>query len=210
MSAKNNRIQTDFTRPENTSKAKPVLLLLTEDKKSGKFYLEDFCKAYKLGAKIIHDASTPLEIADRAEKEIDNYDEIYCVFDRDKHEKFDDAVLKIKRLQKENRTRIIIEAIYSNISFELWYMLHFNYTTKSYISPNELVKDLKKIKVDVNLFKAYSKNTKGIHAKIKEQTDTAIKNSKALVGFCNSTKIDNPKTLVHKLVIRLREISNMN
>jgi hypothetical protein len=54
-------------------------------------------------------------------KEKDNYDQVWCVFDRDSFppNRFNAAFI----LAGENSIKIA----YSNEAFELWYLLHFNY-----------------------------------------------------------------------------------
>lgn len=60
---------------------------------------------------------------EKSDEEI--YSEVYCVFDRDTHETFEQA-LKIANSDK------LLKAITSNPCFEYWILLHFAYTTKSF------------------------------------------------------------------------------
>ena len=52
------------------------------------------------------------------------YDQIWCVFDRDSFpaDNFDNAIHKVKSLANKG-----FRVAYSNESFELWYLLHFEY-----------------------------------------------------------------------------------
>lgn len=126
---------------------------------------------------------------------IENGDKIYCIFDGDldinKQKEINDAIDSAK----ENGIEIII----STPSFELWYRLHYSYTSKFYSSNKELIKDLK------NYIPEYEKNV-NIYNIIKDKTDSAIANSKKLEieQMENGKEINNincnPYTSVYKPV----------
>lgn len=124
-----------------------------------------------------------------------NNDKVYCVLDADidinKQKRIDDA----KKLASENG----IEVIISTPSFELWYRLHYSYTSKVYVSNKELIDDLK------SFIPNYEKNI-NVYNEIKEKTQDAIKNSKKLeeeqikaANDINKVKC-NPYTSVYKPV----------
>ena len=125
----------------------------------------------------------------------ENDDKIYCVFDADidmnKQKRIDEA----KKLALENG----IELIISIPSFELWYRLHYSYTSKVYSSNKELIDDLK------NFIQNYGKSI-NVYDIIKEKTQEAIKNSKKLEEEQIKTGKDiinvkcNPYTSVYKPV----------
>lgn len=126
---------------------------------------------------------------------IENDDKIYCVFDADidhnKQKRIDEAI----KLASENG----IEIIMSTPSFELWYRLHYSYTSKVYSSNKELINDLK------NYIPLYKKSM-DIYDIIKDKTDSAIDNSKRLEKeqIENGKEINNiscnPYTAVYKPV----------
>lgn len=99
-----------------------------------------------------------------------------------------------------------IEVILSVPCFELWYLLHFIYTSRPYASNQQLLKDLKKYLPD------YSKNA-NVFTQIKDYTDIAIANSKKLEKFqidngqaLNSINC-NPYTGVHEVVEYIKNIT---
>ncbi|MDR1361283.1 MAG: RloB family protein [Rickettsiales bacterium] len=205
----------NFTRPEKTSKAKPLVLILTEGKETEPLYFRAMCDDFGIkvvninsddseGVAIQHDGPAPQTIAERAERELSNYDEIYCVFDKDKHTGFDLAINNIKNIDSKSTS---VKAIYSVISFETWFLMHFNNSAKPYDKSDELIKELKK--VNSSIFGSYTKSSRGIYDRIKEHTDTAIKNSKIINKAAELSGTDNPKTFVYLLVERLREISKL-
>lgn len=126
---------------------------------------------------------------------MENGDKIYCVFDGDlninKQKRIDEA---IKLAETEN-----IDIIISTPSFELWYRLHYSYTTKTYSSNKDLIKDLKKY------IPNYEKNM-DVYNLLEKYTKVAIENSKKLEEYQlnNLKKLNaiecNPYTSVYKPV----------
>ena len=126
---------------------------------------------------------------------IENDDKIYCVFDADidpnKQKRIDEAI----KLASENG----IEVIISIPCFELWYRLHFSYTSRVYSSNKEIINDLK------NYIPNYEKNI-NVYDIIRDKTDVAIENSKKLEkqqikdGKVISNISCNPYTSVYKPV----------
>ena len=124
----------------------------------------------------------------------DNY-KVYCVFDTDLNSDKQDRINQAIELGKKNG----IEPIVSTPCFEIWYREHFKYTSRSYISNEALLDDLKKFIPD------YEKNI-DIYDCIKDKTKKAIENCKKLekeqlkngkiLGNCNC----NPYTSVYKVV----------
>ena len=128
-------------------------------------------------------------------KEKDNYDQVWCVFDRDSFppEKFNAAFI----LAEENN----IEIAYSNEAFELWYLLHFNYYDSA-MSRKQYGEKLSEL-----LGYKYEKNSDSIYDKLLEKQSTAIKNAEKLLTIhtpLNPEKA-NPSTKVHILVKELNK-----
>ena len=121
------------------------------------------------------------------------YDQVWCVFDKDDfpEEQFENA---IKQAKKEG-----LKVAYSNQSFELWYVLHFEYlhtpiARKSYIE-----------KLEHYLNITYTKNNPDMFSHLQKYISTAIDNAdKLLMEYPDShPEKDDPSTTVHKLVIEL-------
>ena len=125
----------------------------------------------------------------------ENGDKIYCVFDADIDSNKQRGINEAIKLASENGIEIII----SIPCFELWYRLHYSYTSKVYLSNKEIINDLKKY------IPAYEKNI-DIYEIIKDKTNKAIENSKKLEKekIKNGSKIINincnPYTSVYKPV----------
>lgn len=136
-----------------------------------------------------------LEIKKRTELDGQNYDQTWCVFDRDSCplQNFNEALA----LAKRKRIRIA----YSNEAFELWYLLHFHYYDSA-ISRNEYKKRLTKL-----LGCRYEKNNPDMYAQLRAKQGDALKNAERLLKSYTppAPGKDNPSTTVHQLVKELNK-----
>lgn len=125
-------------------------------------------------------------------------DKVYAVFDTDVKQNKQAKIEEAKKLANENG----VEIITSTPSFELWFLLHFGYTTKAFTSNVDLLNELKKH------IGSYEKN-KNTYLSIKESTGQAINNAKKLEkyqldkGQALENENCNPYTAVYKVVEEL-------
>jgi RloB-like protein len=143
------------------------------------------------------------EIYEKSKKQSDPYDTVYCVFDRDTHKKFEEALDKINKTKK-------FESITTNPCFEFWLLLHFKYTSAAYKQKDkksvgdQVEHDLKQF----DIFANYKKGQKDIYTLCKEKLSIAITNARQLrkemessVSQKNNPQIDaNPWTNFDVLV----------
>jgi hypothetical protein len=126
-------------------------------------------------------------------KREEDYDQVWCVFDRDSFpaRDFNDAM----RLANKNG----INVAYSNEAFELWYLLHFDYCHTA-IPRSEYCKRLNKL-----LRYSYEKNSDTIYEDLESLQPTAIRNARRLLEqyVPSCPEKDNPSTTVHLLVEQL-------
>lgn len=133
-------------------------------------------------------------------KNRENFSEIWVVFDKDDNFDFDEAI----KLAKDND----IKVAWSNESFELWLLLHFqelqtSISRKQYIS--NLNSYFKKINANNGM---YSKNISNIFDITMNMVDIAISRSENLRKYYSNTGINkeskmNPATSVDILVKEL-------
>lgn len=122
-------------------------------------------------------------------------DKIYAVFDTDVNQNKQEQIEDAKELADKNG----VEIITSTPTFELWFLLHFGYTTKAFVSNNDLQNDLKKH------IQEYAKNN-NTYLSIKDFTEKAIANAKKLEkyqvdkGQALNNENCNPYTAVYKVV----------
>ncbi|MHB2058880.1 RloB family protein [Pseudomonas monsensis] len=134
------RTTVSFERNKSKFKPQARVLILCEDSKSGKRYLEDAAFHFRANAKveIAHCGVThPSGIVERAIERQGHFDKVFCALDRDTHLSFDKAI----DLAKPHRK---IKIIASYPCFEFWLLLHFGYNRKPFTpvgkkSPGDLV-----------------------------------------------------------------------
>lgn len=195
----------------------PKFLIVCEDTVSGLIYLQKAVNHYKLSTanfSIVGLGEDPLNIVKRAEEDFDaevasakpNFDKVFCVFDRDTHNSYYNAIQKIDSIN-EKLKRIyemdqvdgepfepVFVAIKSNPCFELWLLLHFEYTTKLYEksqnkSASAHVKDdVKKHLPD------YEKSSDKIFEQTVNLLPIASDHAKRLKVFCERNMLEAPCT----------------
>jgi hypothetical protein len=152
--------------------------------------------------------SSPKDVVDFALQEYKankDYDRVYCVFDKDQHQTYNEALDRVRQTNLAKGHKIL--AITSVPCFEFWFLLHFGYTTKGYVAGQgsicaQVIKDLKQH------IPGYEKGIGGIYRQILlDKTDTAVTNAKKLSRHNTNVETDNPSTKVHQLVEYLRTLS---
>lgn len=152
--------------------------------------------------------SSPVSVVNFAKNLYDkdrDYDRVYCVFDLDSHQSYNQALEKIRnmRLKKGHS----MNAITSIPCFEFWLLLHFQYTTGKFPKTGNksacdtLISKLKKH------IPNYQKRSEGIFTKTKGKLPTAIANAKKVEKYHRTSDTDNhPSTKVYQLVEYLQEL----
>jgi hypothetical protein len=128
----------------------------------------------------------------------DEYDQIWCMFDRDDWttQDFNNAIKKAKTLK--------FQVAYSNEAFELWYVLHFEFLNTA-IPRSQYIQKISSI-----LGQPYQKNSTTIYNDLLGKQDTALKHARKLLSQYdphNPAK-DNPVTTVHLLVQELNRFTH--
>ena len=154
-------------------------------------------------------ASSPKSIVDyaiqryKSEKSTgDSFDKVFCVFDKDTHHTYEDAINKIR---SENPQGVFV-SITSVPCFEYWLLLHFLYSTKSYESAGKnsacdnLISELQ------NYLPTYQKCDASVFEQIVDQLPRALQYSERATSEAQRNGNDNPSTKVHVLVNYLSDI----
>ena len=208
MSAKSDKLfqkrkKESFKRNKSKTKTKtiPTILILTEGEKTEPFYLKELCKDLgfdRENSNIEFDncGSAPITIVNNAIIKKDRYDDIYCVFDKDQHESYEDAIKKAKKYNN-------IHIINSVICFEVWFLLHYQIKNLTHQNADSLIKELIKIPE----FKNYQKADKNTYAITKNELDNALTNASLINKQAEQNKTDNPITKIPILIEKLREKS---
>ncbi|EKJ5635316.1 RloB domain-containing protein [Campylobacter coli] len=205
------------TRPRDRKIRKneyEAILIVCEGEKTEINYLKQLKNFFRLNNITIDIISSknsnPLQVVKFAKKKNDlfNYNEVYCVFDKDTHANFTKAQEEcekyIKNYIKEDKN-FKFEAIISNPCFEFWILLHFRYTTKSF-DANSPCSEL----INNNLrtyIKDYTKNYNFANI-IKQNLNTAISNANEVNKEAENNNYTSSYTFMDKLALKFQELNN--
>jgi hypothetical protein len=203
-------------KARNTQKKRveqKAVLIALEDTKSSKYYFQALLKDKKFTgyvefAKNI--GSNPKKVLEALEKHKEEniktiFEKEWIVIDRDSFPN-NDFFGTIETARKKN-----ICVAFSNESYELWILLHFE-SVNGNTSRKDLNSRLKKIFLDRFQIE-YAKSSQDVYLLIRSLQEIAIKNAKILVKqhIKNYGKIDpskNPITMIYQLVECLNSLYN--
>jgi RloB-like protein len=172
---------------------KQRFLIVCEGEKTEPYYFKGF-RVPKVVIEIKGAAGDPTRLVNSAKKlaDEDEYDQIWCVFDRDEGawtaQNFNNAL--------QNAKTYNFQVAYSNECFELWYILHFQFLNTGL--PRSDYED----KLSELLSQKYRKNDPTIYQQLLEKQQVAIKHAQKLLAIYDrpNPEQDNPSTTVHLLV----------
>ncbi|UCH94415.1 MAG: RloB domain-containing protein [Candidatus Aminicenantes bacterium] len=188
-------------RREHIRKERKIFLIICEGRKTERFYFKEFrTRNNNIRIEVPNCSYTdPLNLAQFAIKMKSTYDidlkrgdRIWCVFDVNCNK--DEMIKNAKKEADKNK----IEVILSNPCFELWYLLHFEFST-AYISTEQAVK-----KLEEKYIPNYQKN-QFYFDQLKPHLSKAVENAQRLNRFHegNQTPLfsteSNPSTQVFRL-----------
>jgi len=190
-------------RRTNYLEARQRFLIVCEGERTEPNYFEGFRVPKDVVIDIESGAgmhvSVVKEAIQRRNEARDEYDQVWCVFDRDKEKEnprnaqnFNEAL----RLAKDEG----ISVAYTNDAFELWYLLHFNYHDTA-IDRHDYITKLNRL-----LPGGYKKNDSTMFDKLADKMDVATRNARKLLAQYDPSvpERDDPSTTVHLLVEALR------
>ncbi|MFS9332423.1 RloB family protein [Streptococcus mitis] len=199
----------NFSRDKKTGTKEqlPIILIVCEGERTEPNYFDQFeVTNIKIESRGIGDNTIRLVEYAMKESEKNDYDQVWCVFDKDSfpNHNFNKAV----QLAQNKDFGIA----YSNESFELWYILHFEFLN-SQITRNQYIQKLNgifKSKKHKDFPDSYRKNDPNIYRILKPYQDTALKNAKNLSKYYESELMPSaatqcPVTYVYKLVEELNK-----
>jgi hypothetical protein len=185
-------------RKLDVREVKQRFLIVCEGKKTEPYYFKSF-RVPKAVVAIEGAAGDPTRLVNSAYKlaNEDEYDQVWCVFDRDEGawtaQNFNNAL--------QNAKTYGFHVAYSNECFELWYILHFEFLNTGL--PRSDYED----KLSELLGTKYRKNDSTIYQQLLAKQQIAIKYAQKLLGSYNSIdpERNNPSTTVHLLVEALNK-----
>lgn len=166
------------------SRAKLILIGAEGRNKTEKIYFNELFRDRKdYRVKFTSSTETdPVGIVEAVKKSIKsesldfrNGDLAFCTVDTDTDFSKQNQIDKALSLAEKNH----IDLLLSNPCFEVWFLLHFRYSTRSYASNDEVLKELDEY------IPGYRKSS-NVYIKIQEHQDQAIKHAKQLKSYHES------------------------
>ena len=142
-------------------------------------------------------------------KRCPDYDRVFCVFDRDEHTTFQQAVDRVdgtrllRRGDKGASGNAHFNAITSVPCFEYWILLHYEYTTAHLKSFADVAPRLKAIAA----LSSYSKGDQGLFRRTRHLLQTALQHADRANSEAERAGTDNPTTQVPELIRFLQTLT---
>jgi len=167
-------------RKNNDKELAPVFHIFCEGEKTEPYYFRGYIEKFFPGNRRIRvektNKNTPKQLVEEAvksknDKNFPEGDIFWVVYDRENAAKYSDTLhLEAYQLAKANVVNIAL----SNVCFELWILLHFEMSTASYSSCDDLIKNSALRKEHI---KNYDKGDKKIFDEIFDRIDDAKSNA---------------------------------
>ena len=186
------------------------VLIVCEGERTEPLYFRELADHYRLATaniEVVGSGSDPhtvvrkaKELQKRERRQGEQYDEVYCVFDRDEHPAFDNA--------SKDATDSGLKLARSWPCFELWLLLHFVYSRGPYTNEGgrspcgNCIRDLR------THLPGYEKATPGLFRILEDRLEGAKRNAKRAITDAERTGAPNPSTEVHELVDYLQSIKS--
>ena len=206
----------DLVRHRSSRESYDRVLVVCEGSKTEPNYLRELADHLMLSSANVEvdgsSGSSPISVVRHAksryreEKEKgDEYDRVFCVFDKDTHESYAQAIQAVSEFVK-SRLAGVFQAVPSVPCFEYWLLLHFEFSTQPYVVNGgknacaHLIGDLR------GYMPNYAKGDEGVFKKLMNKTDQAMANSKRALDQAVASDTDNPTTRMHELVEYLQQL----
>jgi len=189
------------------------VLIVCEGSKTEPNYLRELIDYLRLSSANVEvdgdSGSSPINVVKHAKLRYreeqakgDAFDRVFCVFDKDAHSTYAEAMRALSGL----KPRGVFQSIPSVPCFEYWLLLHFAYSTRPYHASGRrsacdcLIGELR------NYMPGYAKGGKGIFEQVMAQTDQAVAFSERALQAAEKAGTDNPTTRMHELAEYLKRL----
>lgn len=197
-----------FKREKSRFKPQPRVLIICEDVKSARNYLEDAVRYFRAHAEVavIHCGRTdPLGIVEEAIRRQKDFDTVFCVIDRDSHGSFQAA---LERAQQANK----VEVIPSYPCYEFWLFLHFQYSRAGVVTAGDVSAGARMLAIlrEQDGFAKYEKGAKeSIFNFLLGRLDTARANAARALAEALQDDEMNPSTKMHILLDAIEKLGTL-
>lgn len=218
------RRKKDSERRESSRQPYDRVLIVCEGEKTEPFYFEEVKVVLGLDSANVEidgtSGSSPISVVRHAESLFNTeqqtgglYNRVFCVFDRDSHTSYHQAIKTIdtinsKLIKAEIADQPVFTAIRSEPAFEYWLLLHYFPSTKSYQRTqrksigDQVIDDLKQFLPD------YKKTQKGIFKMScnNELLESAKAHSLRIYKAAQKNGNMNPSTNMHEIIDYLQKL----
>ena len=200
-----------LARREASLEGLPAVLIVCEGRETEPNYIEGLCAAYNVNLAAIDirrgrtgtDTMSLVRTAQSAFEGDRDFDRIFVVCDSEGPVLSAARDLAAKRLRKRDGTKLAIELIVSQPSFEYWLLAHFEHTDRAYRSADEAVSDLRRHLPD------YDKADREIFAKVAAGLDQALQRIARIKADHLRTGVSSPDTDMPLVVEQLLSMRRM-
>lgn len=209
-------------KPKNKIKLTPVFHIFCEGEKTEPYYIKAYINCYhsdKRNLVVVENTAknTPVQLVNVAiahKNQSNKSDIFWVVFDREATSKYSHSLhLDARKRAKDNG----IEIAFSNVCFEVWFLLHLTFSTASYASCSDLLKHskLKELLREKGITN-YDKGYAYLFNALKDDVPNAFRNAEKVMQRAldsaepgkESPCFLNPYTDVHELFIDIKNFIN--
>ena len=199
-------------RNSNSRKRKKIIFIATEGKnKTEKLYFKKY-NSDKVQIRFAKGGSTdPVNMVSELLSECkymgfdpEAGDMAYCVLDSDFLASKNKQIALADKKAEANDLSLIV----SSPCFEIWYLCHYDYSTKAFGSNEEVIDELKK------KIPQYDKNKEDVYELLRPMQDNAVMNAKKLESYNiqggkkSHTVEFMPSTEVYRIIETIMEAEN--
>ena len=185
------------------------MLIVCEGEKSEPAYFRDLVHRRRLstanvvvvgvGADPRSLVKTAKERRARERQHGEQYDAVYCVYDRDEHAHFDSA--------SNSAQTAGLKLARSWPCFEYWLVAHFDYHRRPYGRSGNRTAAQKCVRELKNYLPNYTKG-QAVYGVLEDKLETAKSNAERALADAAATGERNPSTEVHRLVTYLQALAS--
>lgn len=198
------KLERKLDRAKASRQGLPFLLIVCEGAETEPNYLRGLCEALRINLAGVDirpggsetDARSLVSNAIKQFK-TKEYDRVFVVLDDDGQPLEAAKKLASKSLKTVNGEKIQVELITSCPSFEVWLLLHFEYSSRPYASAAAVIDQLRAYLTD------YDKSDRNIFQQVASGLEAALANAERLNRELALGDASNPSTNVHSLVSEL-------
>lgn len=202
------RERAKLARKKASRAGMPAMLIVCEGRETEPNYIEGLCGEYRINLANVtivrgDDGTDVLSLVKRAKMLFErdrDFDRVFVVFDDDGRSLEKAQELAAKRLKTHSGKSISIELIASKPCFELWLLLHFEYTTRPFANAAEVTAALRSHLTN------YDKADRMLFLQVASGIDRAVASADRLQREAAQCGGMYPKTSMHSLVRSLLEI----